>query len=445
MIGDFIEDNAESCGQYFSYDGVVMLQDPPVSVMVTMLSTETTSSYNVSRLQVKMEVEGKSVLRDVTHYHYAAWPQQGDPSDTLALASMLLDIASSHPKMHAVVHCNSGVGRSGAVIYTMICYDHLLASGKLDVIAVLEGVLQDRASLVDSPQRFQLCLQLLDELLFGFKTLTSENEFHGKFLQLLHECPEWLAGVNTLPSSLTFSEARSKQYTACNRSPEVLPADRYRITMQNAIGQPQYINAILLDGLQKDRAYIVTEHPLPGRLEHFWNLVLTQKTPAVVVLNARYDENFPELLPPVGATLRAATVEVKTVAKMAAASHLICHRVSVAVGATSAAVLVYEVMDWPRGMACPLDVSSLVRLADTCCSSPNKSAGPTVLVCGDGVTACGLAAGVLSVVDRLKERQDVDVYRTAVKRQQFIINEAQLQCMLQAARTYLSDFRVYQN
>ncbi|XP_018010870.2 receptor-type tyrosine-protein phosphatase alpha-like [Hyalella azteca] len=98
MIGDFIEDNAESCGQYFSYDGVVMLQDPPVSVMVTMLSTETPSSYNVSRIQVKMEVEGKSVLRDVTHYHYAAWPQQGDPSDTLALASMLLDIASSHPK-----------------------------------------------------------------------------------------------------------------------------------------------------------------------------------------------------------------------------------------------------------------------------------------------------------------------------------------------------------
>ncbi|XP_018023279.1 receptor-type tyrosine-protein phosphatase alpha [Hyalella azteca] len=448
MVANFVEKNVDKVGKYFSYDGQVSL--PDLDGTVTILTTKTTSYCTISRLQVELVLDGVAVVRRVTHYHYTKWPDHGVPTETLTLSSMLREIATSHYNIHAVVHCSAGIGRTGTVLFDLICYDHLQASGKVNIMAVLKDLRQSRARLVENQVQFKLSLQLLDELLFGFLTVKSTDDLEeNKLPQLLEQCPGWFKRLKALPSPLTFSTASWKENAPFNRSPDVLPADSQRIFVQGPGGQQQYVNAVRLDGLQGDEAYIVTEHPLPGRLEPFWNMVLSKKTSVVMVLNAQYDENFPELFPSDGSTLTAGPVKVQAGAQLLDTPDIVGHRLTVTNGKTSASVSVYEVKGWSRGATCPPDVTAIVSLADVIRSSPSTSTGPPTLVCGDGVTACGLAAGVLSVVDRLKERQDVDVYRTAVKlrrcRSQFFVDESQLQQMLLAASTYLTNFQEYCN
>ncbi|KAF2347158.1 PTP type protein phosphatase [Trinorchestia longiramus] len=399
--------------------------------------------------RVELKYQEPAVVRRVSHYHFTKWPDHGVPAETLTLSQMLKHIATSHVDLNAVVHCSAGIGRTGTVIYDLICYDYLMFHGKVNLMQVLEDMRASRARLVENQMQFKLSLQLLDEILFGFQTVIQVSELEDAMESSLQECRGWFQRLNNLPSPLVFSTASWNENLPFNRSPNVLPADSHRIFVQNTSGQQQYINAIRVDGLQCDTAYVVTEHPLPGRLEAFWNLVLSKKSPFVVLLNAHYDEEFPEIFPRSDDEIVAGPVKVQTTSQAFFGSDLIAHRLSVTNGKSTMAVTGYEVTGWRRGEPSPPDVTCLVRLADALHSSAVSAAGPPVLVCGDGVTACGLAAGVLRVIDRMKEKQDIDIYRTAVKlrrcRSQFFVDETQLQQMLLAAQVYLSEFQDYGN
>ncbi|KAK7073439.1 hypothetical protein SK128_026732, partial [Halocaridina rubra] len=88
-------------------------------------------------------------------------------------------------------------------------------------------------------------------------------------------------------------------------------------------------------------------------------------------------------------------------------------------------VTVYQTSGWEYGCIVPNTPDLLMKLADMLLSSIQvASTGPPLLCCGDGVTACGLVAGVTFLLEQAQSNQIFDIYRTIVKlmrnRYQFI-------------------------
>lgn len=132
----------------------------------------------------------------------------------------------------AVVHCSAGIGRTGTVLYDLICADHLKHSGEVEFMGVVQDLRKSRARLIENQMQFKLCLQLLDEMLFGFENLTPSTELEKKLPMLISKCPEWFAKLNRFESPHTYSSASHNEYRHLNRSPDILPADTNRVFVQ---------------------------------------------------------------------------------------------------------------------------------------------------------------------------------------------------------------------
>eukprot|EP00434_Breviolum_minutum_P022663 symbB.v1.2.020000.t1/scaffold1659.1/size107071/2 len=58
---------------------------------------------------------------------------------------------------------------------------------------------------------------------------------------------------------------------------------RFQVDLR-AVGVP-YINAANIPGLIEEVSYVVTQHPLPSTVVHFWHMVFELKPTAIVMLN----------------------------------------------------------------------------------------------------------------------------------------------------------------
>ena len=90
----------------------------------------------------------------------------------------------------------------------------------------------DRARLVENQVQFKLCLQLLDEVLFGSKTTILAPELAEKLPDLIAECGDHMRRINALPNVLDTSDSALAENAPYNRDQAILSPMSHRVFIQ---------------------------------------------------------------------------------------------------------------------------------------------------------------------------------------------------------------------
>ncbi|KAK7077483.1 hypothetical protein SK128_027922, partial [Halocaridina rubra] len=192
--------------------------------------------------------------------------------------------------------------------------------------------------------------------------------------------------------------------------------------MSNGTSTSQYINAVRMNNFNQADGIIVTEHPLPNTLSQAWRLMYEKNVFAWVILDTQPEnEDTLKLYPPLlseGESLQFEhlhirsedTVQYEDFRKI---------RVTLALRRSTASpthiMYIYYLNGWPNNSDIPIDNIALIKLLDHihhCNPSANQ---PIVFTCSDGVKACGVAATLENVLQRIQLQGEVDIY-TAVQR-----------------------------
>lgn len=171
----------------------------------------------------------------------------------------------------------------------------LSLKGHLSSIEVLARLRMSRAFLVENEAQFNLSLEILDEILFGNKMVMSADHL----MKFLDECVlssrDQYAMAKALPSPLTYSTSNLPVFLPLNRNQAVLPADSNRYYLQHKAGleieASQYINAIRIPGIDKNRFMLATEHPMPHTIDNFWRLIAETGSTMVFLINSLEDQD----------------------------------------------------------------------------------------------------------------------------------------------------------
>nr|XP_045603204.1 receptor-type tyrosine-protein phosphatase mu-like [Procambarus clarkii] len=421
MVANFVEGGKGKVGEYLNpganldFDGY----------LVSVLHREQFPHFNVSSVQVSKGGQ----IHSVQHYHYTSLPDHGIPDEAGSMAQMLRHYQNRHSEGGTVVHCSAGIGLTGTVLQVLLMFEMLAVEGSFDPLEVLKHLRNCRARLVENQAQYNLSLQILDEILFGEKTIVSAEHLQNSLDSYLSNCKAQLRNIKALPSSLTYKSSSNPSFELMNRNNTILPADSQRIYLQMENGEPesQYINAVKVAGLMHTEALLVTEHPMPITLPKFWRMVAENGCSLVILINQFDEQSKVEILFTFPADLSSLIFQN------------LVHNVEV-----------YQVLSWQYGQDVPPVPDVLLKLAELLLQNPSSTrTGPPILCCGDGVTGCGLVAAMTLVVERLQNEQRVDVYRTVVKllrsRPQFITSEAQFALLYSGAVTYIENYSTYRN
>ncbi|XP_045549000.1 receptor-type tyrosine-protein phosphatase F isoform X5 [Salmo salar] len=138
-------------------------------VQVTTVSRKRRPDYFITTIHLRQH--GFPVERTVTHYYYAAWPDQGVPNDLASLCAF-----TEHVRQHldtlpllgpAVVHCSAGVGRSGTFVALLWLMQLCVRGIMPDVRAAVEDLRRHRVMMVQNLEQYILVHQCLMHWLSG--------------------------------------------------------------------------------------------------------------------------------------------------------------------------------------------------------------------------------------------------------------------------------------
>ena len=132
--------------------------------------------------------------------------------------------------MHALVHCSAGIGRTGTVLFCLICYDHLSNWQRVDIFQVIRNLREDRGRLIENQAQFNLCLRLLDEILFGYISHFPISDMKSKLLDFSDEASESFRRLQRLPNVFSFTTAMENMSE--NRNLDIVAPDSFRVYIQ---------------------------------------------------------------------------------------------------------------------------------------------------------------------------------------------------------------------
>ncbi|EDV27258.1 Tyrosine-protein phosphatase non-receptor type 3 [Trichoplax sp. H2] len=110
--------------------------------------------------------------RVIHHFQYKKWPDHGVPDDDNGFYNFVKFVGMSRytPAYPTLVHCSAGVGRTGCFVAIETALDKLRYSEKVDIIAIIKEMRDQRGLLVQNPVQFR----------FICKTIISAFESNGK-------------------------------------------------------------------------------------------------------------------------------------------------------------------------------------------------------------------------------------------------------------------------
>ncbi|XP_059471280.1 uncharacterized protein LOC132194171 isoform X2 [Neocloeon triangulifer] len=389
--------------------------------------------------------------RLVVQMHYTQWPDHGVPFYAKSLACFMekiLEIKSDSP---VVVHCSAGVGRTGTIILIDACLRMAKAEGFFNAFDTLGKIRAQRANLVDNEMQYRfahlvlyevLCVPNYDVPCGRFTDEIKHLLANGKNLLNQH----WL-GINRI-CTMDWQRLQAQSVV----SPERFGLHDYPAASDKYLklfpSQPternlRLINAVFVDGFKKKNKFICIHTPTQSTIVDFWQMIDQYKVEHVIVLN-EFQPNENDFLPLVeGRRLCAGDIQV-ILKKTFQLKRCTILDIENSKGNCLKAVCF---AGWPTQNSMVADVESLVELWEqTEIASLEKS---SVLVCNDGVTACGFFAALGFVLEKIKLEQRVDVVM-AVRcirnvRPGFITGIVQFEMLYKGALSYLEKFETYGN
>ncbi|XP_026825826.1 receptor-type tyrosine-protein phosphatase T-like [Ooceraea biroi] len=129
MLTNVIENGKTKCEQYWPDIGNKKKYG---NIIVLNAKQHVSADYCFRTFQITYGRE----TRKVEHLHYTAWPDHGVPLYTYSIVTYLKKLLATPPgNGSVVVHCSTGVGRTGVIILCDICLRQAAAEGVIILFA----------------------------------------------------------------------------------------------------------------------------------------------------------------------------------------------------------------------------------------------------------------------------------------------------------------------
>ena len=99
-----------------------------------------------------------STLRRVTHYHYTAWPDFGNPP-TDSFLELTRAVGATSRDKPIVVHCSAGLGRTGVFVTVHTALECFRDKRKVDIKEIGSKIRKQREGMIQSQDQFRFCFE----------------------------------------------------------------------------------------------------------------------------------------------------------------------------------------------------------------------------------------------------------------------------------------------
>ncbi|GFO40161.1 receptor-type tyrosine-protein phosphatase kappa [Plakobranchus ocellatus] len=316
MLTNLIEMGKAKCTMYWPEDGEKDFGDFKIQLLTIQMFAE----YTIRHLQLR---KGNEPPRDLTHFHFTAWPDKSVPENPWGLVDFYHRVMASPSSGTLLVHCSAGVGRSGTFIALCNALREAEATGKVDFRSILLRLRQDRMHMIQTLGQYTFLHKAVlvghmtsgttikvSDLPARFRSLEggasgdkSARSYQQEFDELAAVCDDTTAMSNAqsdedehIYGNQQFVVKKQK-----DRLGNILPNRAYRPDLiPDDKDMDTYINAVLVPNLVKKSQDILTQLPLPSTVNDFWRLVTQYRVSHIVAFEVDTkvtDETIGDFLP----------------------------------------------------------------------------------------------------------------------------------------------------
>ncbi|XP_053398126.1 tyrosine-protein phosphatase 10D-like [Mercenaria mercenaria] len=172
MLTKLMEEGRQKCDKYWPNLGEHVCYG---DLVVSLQSESNLSDYTIKILEVKKKEERKMVR----HFSYLKWPDMGCPETPKLLLEFVKAVrqyinrekrTTSGP---TVVHCSSGVGRTGTFIAVDYLLQHIRDHDDVDIFSLVLEMRNHRLNMVQTEDQY---VYIHDCLKSFITTITEEDE-----------------------------------------------------------------------------------------------------------------------------------------------------------------------------------------------------------------------------------------------------------------------------
>nr|XP_026696169.1 receptor-type tyrosine-protein phosphatase epsilon-like isoform X2 [Ciona intestinalis] len=206
-----------------------------------------------------------------------------------------------------------------------------------------------------------------------------------------------------------------------NRYKNILPYDATRVELKKTAESFDYINANYIDGYSQERKFIATQGPLDRTTGDFWRMVWEQECLVIVMLTNVVESGkikCAKYWPDQGKRCTYDGYSVETVTEVDYGSYIV-RTINIEETNNEYATALKQIQHfhyiaWPdHGV--PLITSSIIQMQKNVNAKANsENAAPIIVHCSAGAGRTGAYIGFDILLDEMKSRNRVNVYRTVL-------------------------------
>lgn len=335
MITNLVERGRRKCDMYWPGEG----SETYGMISVKLIKEDIMATYTVRTMVIRhLKVKKKkhsSAERVVYQYHYTNWPDHGTPDHPLPVLNFVKKSAAANPSDAGpiVVHCSAGVGRTGTYIVLDAMLRQIRSKGEVNIAGYLRHIRSQRNFLVQTEEQYIFIHDALLEAIQSGDSNVNQAYLSRYLLSLQASGDGGESGTEkreTLletqfrlvtgfqPKDFNLVSASKQINQPKNRSQDLVPVENARVhlTPKPGVDGSDYINGSWLQGFNKLKEFILTQHPFENTIQDFWQMVWDHNAQTIVTLSScNVDEGFGPFWPTADAELDAENYKVKFISE----------------------------------------------------------------------------------------------------------------------------------
>ncbi|WAR24622.1 PTPRM-like protein [Mya arenaria] len=439
------------CSQYWPDEGSIEYED----FLIKNRGTEYFSDFIIRKLSIQK----------LFHFHFTAWPDKKMPKYASSLVNFRHKVETTFVTENGplIVHCSTGVGRTGTFIALNVLSEQATTVGYVDPVGCVNILRRQRVDMVQTPDQYIfLHMALLETLMLSTSAIPA-SRFLRAYEELLvfektHRSREIdvkfsrMEKMSPVTDECQYVSAKQVRNRNKNRYSNIFPVADHMpfLTPSGKRSEPDYINAVFLPGYKKKGAFIVTQTPLQATKTDFWRLVVEHDIHTAVMMNNRSVMEEGEIYWPENEDPE--TYGNITIAKTGEECESGLRKITLDLKWFGKTRTLQQIQfeGWPDDSALPSSPKDVIYLLDAVQYWQHQSGNNPVLVhCMNGADRSGLFCVASAVLERMKIEQDVAITQVIKEirnyREQIIPSVDQFQFVHEVVKEYILQNETYSN
>ncbi|XP_062509110.1 receptor-type tyrosine-protein phosphatase S-like [Corticium candelabrum] len=429
MLTRLVENKRTKCHQYWPK---AVKQSIDCNGIIVTLKTEMSFADCVLRT-IHLQLGTES--RVVKHCQFMLWPGHGVPAHSASLLYFWKRIQREHSADEGpiVLHCSSGVGRTGTLIVIDTMLDRAEDGELIDIYHCVATLRTRRQNMVQTEAQYVFIHDVLSEAFLSGSTEIKITEFQ-EYVRSLQSADRESEDGFKQQFEVLHAVTPAVQRHNCqfgsdpavhdkNRYQDIIPLDDRRVVLQlessteeddsseNALVGSDYINASFVDSYLKRDAFIVTQGPLVSTVADFWQMIWQQDCQTIVMLT-KLEEGGMDMCCqywPSSGSATHGSIMVTMEVEMPGVEYSI-RRITMSKDSEKKTVTQFQFTSWQEGKS-PSRSTQLLDLLIQVQKIQRKTGNRTLTVhCNNGIGRTGTFCALLSLIESLQVEGVIDVF-----------------------------------